>query len=82
MSFGRPPSSSYAFNPTPPDRGSFPLDHDGECSSVMKEYLLCLKRGAGRNSEDCRSLAKRYLQCRMDNNLMDKDDFENLGLGK
>ena len=29
MSFGRPPSISGGFQVNPPDRGSFPLDHDG-----------------------------------------------------
>ena len=29
MSFGRPPSISTGFKVTPPDRGSFPLDHYG-----------------------------------------------------
>jgi hypothetical protein len=29
MSFGRPPSISTGFQVTPPDRGSFPLDHYG-----------------------------------------------------
>jgi hypothetical protein len=29
MSFGRPPSINVGFTPTPPDRGSFPLDHYG-----------------------------------------------------
>ena len=29
MSFGRPPSISGGFSVNPPDRGSFPLDHDG-----------------------------------------------------
>jgi cytochrome c oxidase assembly protein subunit 19 len=30
MSFGRPPSISTGFQVTPPDRGSFPLDHYGQ----------------------------------------------------
>jgi hypothetical protein len=29
MSFGRPPTFA-PFSPTPPDRGSFPLDHEGK----------------------------------------------------
>jgi hypothetical protein len=29
MSFGRPPSINSGFQVTPPDRGSFPLDHFG-----------------------------------------------------
>ncbi len=29
MSFGRPPSINVGFKVSPPDRGSFPSDHDG-----------------------------------------------------
>lgn len=32
MSFGRPGALSESFKVTPPQRGSFPLDHDGEFS--------------------------------------------------
>ncbi|KAL2261853.1 hypothetical protein VTK26DRAFT_3173 [Humicola hyalothermophila] len=65
--------------PTPPQRGSFPLDHDGECKDVMLSYLSCIKKVKGVNEEECRMLAKSYLGCRMDRNLMAKDDFRNLG---
>ncbi|KAK4130410.1 hypothetical protein BT67DRAFT_391065 [Trichocladium antarcticum] len=65
--------------PIPPQRGSFPLDHDGECSNVMKSYLECIKKVRGVNKDECRLLAKSYLACRMDHNLMAKDDFKNLG---
>jgi hypothetical protein len=33
MSFGRPPSINIGFKPSPPDRGSFPLDHEGRLIS-------------------------------------------------
>ncbi|KAK6335558.1 Cytochrome c oxidase assembly protein cox19 [Orbilia brochopaga] len=78
MSFGRPPGQ-LTFNPTPPERGSFPLDHDGECQPVMKDYLACLKKVRGNNDPECRMLAKAYLKCRMDHDLMAKDSFKNLG---
>ncbi|EWC48403.1 cytochrome c oxidase assembly protein COX19 [Drechslerella stenobrocha 248] len=78
MSFGRPPGQ-LTFNPTPPERGSFPLDHDGECQPVMKDYLACLKKVRGNNDPECRTLAKAYLKCRMDHNLMARDSFKNLG---
>ncbi|KAK4659701.1 Cytochrome c oxidase assembly protein cox19 [Podospora pseudocomata] len=65
--------------PTPPQRGSFPLDHDGECKDVMMSYLSCIKKVKGVNQDECRQLAKSYLGCRMDHNLMAKDDFKNLG---
>ncbi|ROW16129.1 hypothetical protein VPNG_01821 [Cytospora leucostoma] len=65
--------------PIPPQRGSFPLDHDGECTDVMKRYLTCIKKVKGVNENECRELAKSYLSCRMDRNLMAPDDFKNLG---
>ncbi|PUU76713.1 hypothetical protein B9Z19DRAFT_1087746 [Tuber borchii] len=76
--FGRPPST-ITFSPTPPERGSFPLDHDGECKPVMQDYLACLKKVRGTNAHECRLLAKAYLKCRMDHNLMAQDEFRNLG---
>ncbi|CAK7268118.1 Cytochrome c oxidase assembly protein cox19 [Sporothrix epigloea] len=77
--FGGPGGGSLATRPKPPERGSFPLDHDGECKQVMIDYLNCIKRVRGVNEDECRSLAKSYLGCRMDRNLMAKDDFKNLG---
>ncbi|KAF3764888.1 hypothetical protein M406DRAFT_244160, partial [Cryphonectria parasitica EP155] len=65
--------------PTPPQRGSFPLDHDGECKQAMSSYLACIKKVKGVNEDSCRELAKAYLSCRMDRNLMARDDFKNLG---
>ncbi|KAL1868735.1 Cytochrome c oxidase assembly protein cox19 [Diaporthe australafricana] len=68
--------------PVPPQRGSFPLDHDGECKHVMTKYLACIKKVKGVNEDQCRELAKAYLSCRMDRDLMAKDDFKNLGFQK
>ncbi|KAF8506895.1 hypothetical protein F5888DRAFT_1569234, partial [Russula emetica] len=79
MSFGRPPSISTGFQVTPPDRGSFPLDHYGECKVFMTRYLECLKRNSSASSE-CRHLNRDYLDCRMKNGLMEKDEWKNLGL--
>ncbi|KAI1107671.1 hypothetical protein F4804DRAFT_296732 [Jackrogersella minutella] len=78
-SFGSPGGGTYTGKPTPPQRGSFPLDHEGECKAVMTKYLSCIKKVRGMNDEECRNLAKSYLSCRMDRNLMAKDDFKNLG---
>ncbi|GHJ87152.1 hypothetical protein NliqN6_3554 [Naganishia liquefaciens] len=80
MSFGRPPSIGDNFKVNPPQRGSFPLDHEGDCKAFMLEYLGCLKTNGNDNGK-CRLLSKRYLECRMDNQLMERDDFSNLGLG-
>ncbi|PNP58066.1 hypothetical protein THARTR1_02224 [Trichoderma harzianum] len=60
-------------------RGSFPLDHDGECKKAMTSYLACMKKVRGVNEDECRNLAKAYLSCRMDRNLMARDEFKNLG---
>ncbi|PYH92110.1 cytochrome c oxidase assembly protein Cox19 [Aspergillus ellipticus CBS 707.79] len=80
MGFGAPGGSATNYKPTPPERGSFPLDHEGECKHLIRDYLKCLKSARGVNDDDCRKLAKGYLTCRMDNNLMAPDDFKNLGL--
>ncbi|KAJ1022953.1 hypothetical protein NDA13_005002 [Ustilago tritici] len=77
MSFGRPPTFSD-FKVSPPERGSFPLDHQGECKQVMQEYMNCIKYNGNDNGK-CRHLSRAYLQCRMDKGLMDNDDMDNLG---
>ncbi|KAJ5212564.1 uncharacterized protein N7498_004210 [Penicillium cinerascens] len=80
MSFGAPGGGSVNYKPSPPERGSFPLDHDGECKHIISGYLKCIKSNRGTNDEACRRLAKDYLACRMDKNLMAPDNFNNLGL--
>ncbi|KAK7924526.1 hypothetical protein PG985_006580 [Apiospora marii] len=81
-SFGSPGGAVYTGKPIPPQRGSFPLDHDGECKEVMSNYLDCIKKAKGMNDPSCRELAKGYLSCRMDKNLMAKDEFKNLGFAE
>ncbi len=66
--------------PTPPQRGSFPLDHFGDCTEQMKKYMKCLKLVHNDNAPNCRLLAKEYLDCRMKHDLMDKTEWKNLGL--
>ncbi|KAL8278382.1 hypothetical protein RQP46_009274 [Phenoliferia psychrophenolica] len=78
MSFGRPGNSSLPFGAKPPDRGSFPLDHDGECKDVMKKYLDCMKTSKSK-STDCRHLSREYLGCRMDKGLMERVEWTDLG---
>ncbi|RKP31061.1 cytochrome c oxidase assembly protein COX19, partial [Metschnikowia bicuspidata] len=63
-----------------PERGLFPLDHLGECKQTMMDYLKCMKFTENKNAPNCRVMAKRYLKCRMDNELMEKSDWESLGL--
>ncbi|KAL7909782.1 hypothetical protein GGI35DRAFT_398126 [Trichoderma velutinum] len=76
------PGALPTTRPTPPQRGSFPLDHDGECKKVMTSYLACMKKVRGVNEDECRNLAKAYLSCRMDRNLMARDEFKNLGFAE
>lgn len=66
------------FIPTPPDKGSFPLDHDGVCKKEMFTYMRCL-RECDNNGSACREAAKNYLGCRMENNLMTKEEWSKLG---
>lgn len=46
----------------------------------MLSYMKCLKTHK-LDSGRCRLEAKDYLGCRMDNGLMERDSFDNLGLG-
>ncbi|WOO85108.1 Cytochrome c oxidase assembly protein COX19 [Vanrija pseudolonga] len=80
MSFGRPGGWGDSFKVTPPQRGSFPLDHDGECKTFMLSYMKCLK-SHGSDGGQCRPEARDYLACRMDKGLMERDSMQNLGLG-
>ncbi|CAI8034906.1 Cytochrome c oxidase assembly protein COX19 [Geodia barretti] len=73
-----PIGSQKALKPKPPDKGSFPLDHDGECRDHMMKFLSCLKEKGSDNSL-CRDESRAYLQCRMDRDLMTKEDFRKLG---
>lgn len=81
MSFGRPGTLDN-FKVTPPARGSFPLDHDGQCSLHDKALLelmgmtgecrdfmlsyLKCLKANKSNGGDCRVESRNYLQCRMD----------------
>lgn len=62
----------------PPDKGSFPIDHLSECKKTMIDYLKCLKDYKF-EGDKCRDLSKAYLKCRMDNNLMAKEEWKYLG---
>jgi cytochrome c oxidase assembly protein subunit 19 len=76
---GSPGGAQKFSKPIPPERGSFPLDHDAECQHVMKQYLRCIRSHKGINDDECRELSKGYLQCRMERNLMAVDSMKNLG---
>ncbi|EEB09815.1 Phosphopantothenoylcysteine decarboxylase, putative [Pediculus humanus corporis] len=66
------------FNFVPPDKGSFPLDHDGVCKDLMMKYMDCLAAYKRENSK-CREEIKNYLDCRMNNELMTRESWKNLG---
>lgn len=66
------------FKATPPDKGSFPLDHDGECKKFYFKYMICLSDNENKNSL-CRHESKDYLQCRMEHGLMAPESWKNLG---
>jgi cytochrome c oxidase assembly protein subunit 19 len=68
------------FKPKPPDKGSFPLDHDGECKANMEMYMKCLSDNKYNNTA-CRLEAKDYLDCRMQKELMAKAQWSKLGYG-
>ena len=76
VAMGGPMSGSKA--PLAPEKGVFPLDHFGECKRVMRAYLGCLK-SRGDDAARCRDLSKKYLECRMERELMAKQPLEELG---
>lgn len=48
----------------PPEKGSFPLDHRGECKDEMKSFMQCLKDQNGAQGP-CKKYSRIYLQCRI-----------------
>ena len=64
--------------PLAPEKGVFPLDHFGECKKAMRAYLACLRKH-GDDAATCREVSKKYLECRMDRELMAKQPLEELG---
>ena len=70
--------SQKSFNARPPEKGSFPLDHNGDCKVDMVRYMGCLSRHDMDNSK-CRVESKSYLECRMNHGLMKKEDWKKLG---
>lgn len=62
----------------PPQRGIFPLDHMAECQSPMNAYVDCLKENKDMHHK-CRDFSKAYLQCRIDHNLMSKENLDQMG---
>ena len=50
----------------------------GECREAMVLFMECMRRNEFA-SHQCRDLSKAYLKCRMDNELMAKEDLSKLG---
>ena len=57
-----------------PQRGSFPLDHLHECDVTIEKYFVCMKTNKY-FPQKCREEMRSYLDCRLDKNLMTKDDY-------
>ncbi|XP_067317924.1 cytochrome c oxidase assembly protein COX19-like [Anolis sagrei] len=73
MNFG-----AKSFKPRPPDKGSFPLDHFGECTAFKEKFMQCLRANHFENAL-CREESKEYLECRMERQLMAREPLEKLG---
>ncbi|XP_007664708.1 cytochrome c oxidase assembly protein COX19 [Ornithorhynchus anatinus] len=73
MNFG-----TKSFQPRPPDKGAFPLDHFGECKIFKEKFMNCL-RANHFESALCRNESKEYLECRMEKQLMAHESLEKLG---
>lgn len=73
--------SGASLAPKPPAKGSFPLDHLGECKQFAIAYEACLER-YDRVTNHCRKQARQYLQCRMERGLMAQEGWKSLGLEK
>lgn len=78
---GAPGNYSARLKKIPPDKGSFPIDHENACKRVMIDFLKCLQANQFDN-ERCRSFSKDYLKCRMEQGLMAKDEWKNLGFNE
>ncbi|GLU22279.1 hypothetical protein SLE2022_383670 [Rubroshorea leprosula] len=64
MSAGGAFGGNRGWRPVPSERDVFPLDHMHQCDPEKKGYIGCLN-SSGNNSEKCRHLSKKYLECRM-----------------
>ena len=65
----------------PPDKGSFPLDHQGACKAFKQVFLECLRANKG-VATACRPQSLEYLKCRMDKGLMAPESLEGLGFAE
>lgn len=78
MAGGAPGNYTARLTKQPPDKGSFPIDHENACKRFMVDFLKCLSHNKFDNNK-CREYSKEYLKCRMDQGLMAKEEWKNLG---
>ncbi|SCO74596.1 cytochrome c oxidase assembly protein COX19, putative [Plasmodium vivax] len=64
-----------------PERGSFLLDHNSECTPIKNYYLKCLKEH-NNDHVSCREYSKEYFICRMDKNLLERQSLNDLGFSE
>lgn len=64
--------------PKPPLKGAFPLDHDAECKPFQQRYMQCLADNEY-VATMCREASQQYLECRMQKELMHREDVSKLG---
>lgn len=58
-------SRNQSYKASPPDKGSFPLDHKGVCDAQRQQYVECMQKSKF-DAVLCKSVARFYFQCRMD----------------
>ncbi|VEL06828.1 unnamed protein product [Protopolystoma xenopodis] len=63
---------------TPPEKGSFPLDHKGICTDLMLEWTKCMSKSQWCN-EKCHIESAAYLHCRIRHGLMAPEEPQRLG---
>lgn len=79
MSSGGAFGGARGYQPKPPEKGVFPLDHFGECTPQKDAYMKCLQENSKETSDRCQQEAKLYLECRMSKQLMMEQPIEELG---
>lgn len=73
----KPPGLKFKINSI--DKGSFPLDHFHECDKQAKDYSDCVIKHQ-LMPKRCREFQVKYLECRMNAGLMEREEMETLGM--
>ena len=60
---------------SPPEKGSFPLDHFKACSHIIDKYLDCVDKHE-KLPKRCQKIQVEYLNCRMEQGLMKEESLE------